>query len=481
MQRAAEIALLYSHTRPSGEASFTAFSEVEGAGEPGGENIAAAYGYSAEEMLDAWWEEDEDYSGQGHRRNILNSDNRYVGIGHVNVGGTDFWVQEFSSTGGSAKATEANNSPTVFTITAKGEDIYLDNMNSYVSSIDIKSGETTSLPEFTEEVRHKNSTIDFATPVVNTSDWVIADTTIAEIRDGKILGKAIGTTTLKREAMYGGDPLKIMINVAEKSEEPAKPGAVDDSDKYSEDTNPVNPSGYQQSDNEEGPVIDTYSDSREDYAPDGTAVGKGASAETAEYAIKNLSSDSDPSGAKFAPLMLKSTKQTKTSIKLSWKKVKGAKKYVIYGNRCGTSNKPKKLATVKGYSKTIKKIASKKLKKGKYYKFIVVALDSNKRVVSTSRIIHTATKGGKARNYTRVTTKAKKNKVSLKKGKTFKLGAKAVGKNVKKHVCLRYESSDAKVAKVNKSGKITAKKKGTCKIYVYAQNGVCKVINVTVK
>ncbi|MBQ6439554.1 MAG: Ig-like domain-containing protein [Mogibacterium sp.] len=219
----------------------------------------------------------------------------------------------------------------------------------------------------------------------------------------------------------------------------------------------------------------------EEKGADGTPIGKGAAAAAAEKAIKSLKSDSDPKGAEFAPLMLKSTKQTKTSIKLTWKKVKGAKKYVIYGNRCGKSNKPKKLATVKGSSKTIKKAAGKKLKKGTYYKFIVVAIGSNNKVISTSKIIHVATKGGKVRNYTKVTTKAKNSKVTLKKGKTFKLGAKAAGKNVKKHVSLRYESSNPKVAKVSKNGKITAKKKGTCKIYVFAQNGLCKTIKVTVK
>ncbi|MBQ6440660.1 MAG: transglutaminase domain-containing protein [Mogibacterium sp.] len=212
---------------------------------------------------------------------------------------------------------------------------------------------------------------------------------------------------------------------------------------------------------------------------DETPIGMGASAEAADKAIKSLKSDSDPKGAKFAPLMLKTTKQTGTSIKLTWKKVKGASKYVIYGSKCGSSNKPKKIATVKGSGKTVKKAAGKKLKKGTYYKFIVVALDSNNKVVSTSKIIHAATKD-KA-NYTKVTTKAKNNKVSLKKGKSFLLGAKAVGKKVKKHVGLRYESSNPKVTKVSKSGKITAKKKGTCKIYVYAQNGVSKIIKVTVR
>ena len=250
----------------------------------------------------------------------------------------------------------------------------------------------------------------------------------------------------------------------------------------SDDQKPDSQTPDQQQSGEQDPdnPIPTV-DPTEEYGSDGTAVGPGASEEAADEAIKNLPDDSDPAGAKFAPLKLKSSKQGKTYITLKWTKVKGAKKYVIYANTCGKRNKPKRLAKVSGNTKTVKKVAGKKLKKGTYYKFMVVALDSNNRVISTSKIVHIATKGGKVRNYTKLTTKAKKNKVTLKKGKTFKLGAKAKGKNVKKHVGVRYESSNKKVATVTKSGKIKAKKKGTCKIYVFAQNGLYKTIKVTVK
>ena len=216
---------------------------------------------------------------------------------------------------------------------------------------------------------------------------------------------------------------------------------------------------------------------------DGTAVGPGASKEAAEKKITSLPNDNDPAGAAFAPLMLRSTKQTNTSIKLTWKKVTGAKTYVIYGNKCGKTNKPKRLGKSTGSTKTIKKIAGKRLKKGTYYKFMVVALDSSGHVVSTSKIVHAVTKGGKNGNPTKVTVskKVKKNKLTLKKGKTFKLAGKAAGKKVKKHVAVRYESSNPKIATVNKNGQIKGLKKGKCKIYVFAHNGVYKVIKLNVK
>ena len=130
---------------------------------------------------------------------------------------------------------------------------------------------------------------------------------------------------------------------------------------------------------------------------------------------------------------------------------------------------------------TIKKVAGAKLKKGTYYKFLVVAVSADNKVVTTSKTVHAATAGGKVGNPTKVTTKAKKNKVTVKAKKTFKLAAKQAGKSVKKHRAVSYETSDAKVATVTAKGVIKGVKKGKCKVYAYAQNGVCAVINVTVK
>ncbi len=228
---------------------------------------------------------------------------------------------------------------------------------------------------------------------------------------------------------------------------------------------------------------------------DGTAVGEGASAAAADQKITGMKTDTDPKGSKFNKLRLRSTYQTKTSITLKWKSNKKAEKYVIYGNRCGTSTKIRKsvkLYTVKKSTKTtmtkvIKKVKGAAVKKNTYYKFLVVALDKNNKVVSTSRMIHVATKGGKYTNYKKISvdkekiTKAK----NLKKGKSLKLEAKQikVTKSLKarKHVPIRYESSNKTIAKVTSKGVIKALKKGTCYVYIYAQNGVYKKIKVVVK
>ena len=206
----------------------------------------------------------------------------------------------------------------------------------------------------------------------------------------------------------------------------------------------------------------------------------GADEKAAEAAILALPNDKDPAGSEFGTLQLKAAKTTKNSIKLAWKKAPGAAKYVIYANACGKGKKYQKLATATGKTKTIKKVAGKKLKKGTYYKFLMVAVDKSGKVVSTSKTVHTATAGGKVGNPAKITTKAKK-KVTVKVKKTFKLAAKQTGKKIKKHRAVSYETSNAAVATVSKKGVIKGIKRGTCYVYAYAQNGVAAKIKVTVK
>jgi hypothetical protein len=234
---------------------------------------------------------------------------------------------------------------------------------------------------------------------------------------------------------------------------------------------------------------------------DGTPFGPGASEAAADKAIRNLTDDKDPAGTRFDPLRLRSVSQGKNSIKLKWNKPKGAVTYVIYGNKCGNNNKYRKLAKVKKNTCNVKKI-SKKLKKKTYYKFIVVALDKDGNVVSTSKVAHAATRGNlkKASNPKKVTVKAKVNskgkaikkyktitRTVIKEGKTIKLKAgytKAKKSKVSNHVGLRgmrFESSNKKIATVSKKGIVKAKKKGNCCIFVYAQSGIYKKIRITVK
>ena len=143
------------------------------------------------------------------------------------------------------------------------------------------------------------------------------------------------------------------------------------------------------------------------------------------------------------------------------------------------------LKTTTGTKLTFKRVAGKKIKKGTYYKFIIYAVDKNGKILSTSKTVHVATPGGKVGNDKSVKTAAKKNKVTLKKGKTFKLKAKAVPASkklkVQRHRKVAYETSNNKIAKVTSKGVIKAVGKGTCYVFAYTQNGVFAKTKVTVK
>ena len=126
----------------------------------------------------------------------------------------------------------------------------------------------------------------------------------------------------------------------------------------------------------------------------------------------------------------------------------------------------------------------KGLKKGTYYKYVVVAYkmtSAGDRVVTTSKSVHVATDGGKKGNPTSL--KVKKSKLTVKKGKTVKIKASfKKKKKVATHIAkFRYESTDETIATVDKNGKVKGIGKGKCKIYVYTQNGISKTVTITVK
>ena len=194
----------------------------------------------------------------------------------------------------------------------------------------------------------------------------------------------------------------------------------------------------------------------------------------------------------FRRLRARSVKQTKTSVTLQWNIIKDADGYFIYGNRCNTGTKSykyRKLATITGGD--ISTWTQKDLKKGTYYKYVVKAyrlVNGKKVVTDTSISVHAVTGGGKYGNakavsVTQIGNKRNVSKITLKMGKTAQIKAKEVKKDkkIERHRKLCYESSNTKVATVTPDGLIRATGKGTCTIWVYAQNGVYKALKITVK
>ncbi len=171
----------------------------------------------------------------------------------------------------------------------------------------------------------------------------------------------------------------------------------------------------------------------------------------------------------------------KTSQTLSYKRIANADGYLIYGGKCG--EEMKKLAKLPADTTSY---TVKNLKKGTNYKYQVKAyqmIDGEQVIIATSKVIHTITESKKYGNPTKVTTD--KASVKLEVGISKTVTGQVVlpkGKKLKEHTAvIRYASSNKEIATVNSKGKITAKAKGTCYVYAYAQNGVYKRIKVTVE
>lgn len=172
-------------------------------------------------------------------------------------------------------------------------------------------------------------------------------------------------------------------------------------------------------------------------------------------------------------------------VKLTWNKVENADGYEVYGAVCNGNMKLQKV--VKGKKLTLSKVSRKKLDKNKDYKFRIKAyrmIDGRKVYLTTSEDIHVKmTENSRYANADAV--KVSKKKKTLSAGKTWrpKVTVKMTGKAKQmRHVQpVRFLSSDDTIASVTRTGKITARTKGTCFIYACAINGKTAKIKITVR
>ena len=177
-------------------------------------------------------------------------------------------------------------------------------------------------------------------------------------------------------------------------------------------------------------------------------------------------------------------------IKVTWGKVAKADGYDVYMAYCkkGKYTVVKSVKSAKTLSVTINKLNKKAVNQKDNVKCYVVAY---KKVAGKKVTIGKSITGHAVGKKNTTVTDAKKIQIkksaySLKKGKTAKIKATIVKKNNKLplfgHTAkFRYDTSNKKVATVSKDGKITAKGKGTCYVYIYAVNGCAKKVKVTVK
>ena len=203
-QRAAEIAVRWSHTRPDGSRSI----DIDGVN---AENIA--YGRkTAAATFEQWLEADEDYAGQGHRRNMLGGlildqqgNIQYsnfltsVGIAHFVYNGQDFWVQEFGAVALDTNEVPAADGDSTVTVTVDADliDSYGLEVNSDISvayheTYDLTKADVVSTASIYSSPFRKN--INF--PMESAYTWESLDLEYATVSNNQLRGEKAGTGKL---------------------------------------------------------------------------------------------------------------------------------------------------------------------------------------------------------------------------------------------------------------------------------------------
>ncbi len=186
MQRAAEISVYFSHTRPSNLDCFTASSKIYG------ENIAAGQ-TTAAAVMESWM------NSSGHRANILGSSYTTIGIGCFVQDGVVYWVQVFGC--------ETATSVTKPSNTTKSMSIVID--PSLFSDYIYLSASTSSLvigKKTTYDVCIINPGWTYVYTVVDSDSftWSSGSTSVASVsQSGTVTGKGAGSTKIKVTSATG--------------------------------------------------------------------------------------------------------------------------------------------------------------------------------------------------------------------------------------------------------------------------------------
>lgn len=195
MQRAAEIAIGFTHERPDGTKWTTAFNESY---TRTAENIAAGT-KTAATTFDKWAEAANKYENQGHRRNMLGT---YVAIGIAGVyyNGAYYWVQEYGAKCVDSNSTTANDSLTSVPVKVLPSKITSKTLSLSTSALTIAVGSSVSVPVINGTMEFKDAWKN-SNPVTVPCTWTSDNTSVVTISGGKLVAQNAGTATIKASAM----------------------------------------------------------------------------------------------------------------------------------------------------------------------------------------------------------------------------------------------------------------------------------------
>ena len=474
MQRAAEIALSYDHTRPNGDLSFSIYTEEGITYSHVGENIAAGYN-SAEEVHMGWREDNDNYAGQGHRRNMLSSKYNCVGIGHVYYNGFHYWVEEFAyrSSVNTTKTT-ANDSKQTATVSVAKSNITKLTVSFDKDLSTLRIGETVT-PDITAIINVVNhwggNGIVADLPTIS-----VEDSSIATYSNGTISGIAEGTTKLTA-SLYGltaADTPTISVHSCDNHWDDGKITTKPTCTKKGEKTftcsicgntktTTITAKGHQHTEIRNQKVATCK---EEGYTGDTYCSDCGAKISSGQSIAKTKNHNWDNGKITTEPTCTKKGKKTFTC------SICGGTKTAMIN---ATGHSYGEYVIVKAPTNSEKGLKSKTCSTcGKVYSVTIPKVNS----VTTPKKDSSETNTEQNIQTSQQTTKKIKlnrRKLTLKKGKTFKLKVTLTPKDSQDTIT--YKTSNKKVAKVSKSGKIKAVKKGKANITIISGEVeiVCKV------
>ncbi|MCR5061069.1 MAG: CAP domain-containing protein [Saccharofermentans sp.] len=210
MQRAREIILSWGHQRADGRSfqSWAATDSYDGT-KTVAENIAGGSARTdAAAAFEGWQETNANYSGQGHRRTMLDSEYTAVGIAHIYYNGTHYWVQEFgySNSGASAfSAVDRTMSVSVYygsqtlKYTIDSEYSFLDHNRS------MDCGDYDFLPSCNVVAEIVSSTVTGVVVPSTGGTWTSSNPSVVKIEGNKYYGLAAGTSVMTYSAVVNGN------------------------------------------------------------------------------------------------------------------------------------------------------------------------------------------------------------------------------------------------------------------------------------
>lgn len=470
MQRAAELAVYYSHTRPDGTRCFSAVTNYS-IGYAYGENIAV-YQTDAANVMNAWM------NSPGHKANILDTRYREIGVGSFYHNGHYHWVQLFS--GGMHTAnTRTGQAPVTASVEVLPSLLNLGMTASADSAMMEKE-------QVQYNVTNTNAEWGYARAILRPESfiWTSSNPAAAQVNgNGCVTAAGVGSAQIT--AAIGGKTASVSVTVSH------NPGAWV--------TAKAATCGAAGSRNQTctqcGVVLATEAIpatglhdyvTKTDRAATCTAAGQ-SHQECSVCGYKTGYKTISALGHRYGPFKVKK----EASISRTGIKTRACRRCDYTQDRSIAKKKPTiklaKTTLTVGLKQTVSapKVTYQngdKIRSWKSSNKSVATVNSKGKITGkkagTARITVTLKSGKKATLKVTVkkisTTKLKINKKSLtlKKGKTYTLKTSVTPKNSQDK--LTFKSSNKKVATVSSKGKITAKKKGTAKITV--QSGAKKVV-----